>query len=190
MHEATQVLRKEHDAILRMLEATQQVAGQLEQGYAVKPEVLTGLLEFFQLFADRCHHGREEELLFPLLEKRGIPRAGGPIGVMLHEPGLGRDLVQEMSAAADAYRAGDSSAGARWAVAARRYTALLEQHIAKENNVLFVLAENVLTEGEQRELAEAFDRVETEKMGAGTHERLHRQMESLLAEIAASAPTR
>ena len=71
---ATDVLRREHDAILRMLEVTELVAEQLDQGEKVKPETLDGLLEFFRLFADRCHHGKEEELLFPALERKGLSR--------------------------------------------------------------------------------------------------------------------
>ena len=60
MDTATGVLRKEHDAILRMLDVTEEVARQLDRGARVAPETLAGLLEFFRLFADRCHHGKEE----------------------------------------------------------------------------------------------------------------------------------
>ena len=100
---ATEILRKEHDAILRMLDALDQTSLQLLGGASVQPSTLEGLLEFFQLFADRCHHGKEEDLLFPLLERRGIPRERGPIGVMLSEHDQGRDLIQKMKAAAAEY---------------------------------------------------------------------------------------
>lgn len=183
MATATQILRQEHDAILRMLEATEEVAHQLETGRSVPSGTLAGLLEFFQLFADRCHHGKEEELLFPLLEQRGMPRTGGPVGVMLYEHDLGRSLVREMAEAAKAYAGGDSSAGTRWAVAAQRYIPLLRGHIDKENNILFVMAENLLSPADQTRLATEFERVEEEKMGAGTHERLHALMDRLTAEI-------
>jgi len=69
MTTATQILRNEHDAILSMLDATEEAARQLGAGEAVEPRVLDGLLEFFRLFADRCHHGKEEDLLFPKLEE-------------------------------------------------------------------------------------------------------------------------
>jgi hemerythrin-like domain-containing protein len=183
MTTATTVLRTEHDAILRMLDAAEEVARQLDRGQRVAPETLTGLLEFFRLFADRCHHGKEEDLLFPLLEKKGLPRAGGPIGVMLHEHDQGRALVKQMADAAEAYGGGSTGAGGRWAEAARGYAFLLRQHIDKENNVLFVMAENLLTSTEQTELATAFEKVEEEKMGPGTHERLHALMDKLTAQI-------
>ena len=183
MYPATQTLRKEHDAILRMIDATEQTAHRIDHNEAVPARVLSNLQEFFQLFADRCHHGKEEDLLFPLLEGKGLPRIGGPVGVMLMEHEEGRALVRTMAETAKAYAGGNQEAGKQWAGAAQRYAALLRQHIMKENEVMFVMAERLLSDEEQRELAEAFEKLEVEKMGAGTHERLHAMMEKLLAEV-------
>ena len=183
MMTATAILRKEHEAILHMLDATEEVARGFDRGERVPPETLTGLLEFFRLFADRCHHGKEEDLLFPILEKKGMPRDGGPIGVMLAEHEMGRSLVRKMEESAETYGAGAAEAGPCWARAARAYAALLRAHIQKENDVLFIMAESLLTETEQAVLAQGFERVEQEKMGAGTHERLHRLMDKLSAEV-------
>lgn len=183
MTTATAVLRSEHDAILQMLEATEEAVRLLYRGEGVDPETLAGLLEFFRLFADRCHHGKEEDLLFPALEKKGLPRAGGPIGVMLDEHEQGRSLLRELGEAGQAYAQGASEAGRRWAEAARAYVTLLRQHIHKENNVLFLVAENLLSDAEQQQLARAFEKVEEERMGAGTHERLHALMDRLATQL-------
>lgn len=184
MRTATEILRNEHDAILRMLDATEEIAQRLGRRERVEPKILADLLEFFRLFADRCHHGKEEELLFPLLEKKGMPRSGGPIGVMLMEHDHGRGCVREMAQEGERYASGNEDAGMQWATTALRYTDLLREHIAKENQVLFVMAERMLSDAEQMELARAFEEVESEKMGAGTHERLHVMMDRLLAELA------
>jgi hemerythrin-like domain-containing protein len=183
MATATQTLRHEHDAILRMLDATEETARHLTAGAPVEPHVLEGLLEFFRLFADRCHHGKEEDLLFPKLAEKGLPRNMGPIGVMLLEHDQGRALIKQMAQAAADYKAGREGAAGRWAEAARAYALLLREHIAKENNILFVMAERMLTAEEQQQLAAEFETVELEKMGAGTHERLHALMDQLCAEI-------
>jgi hemerythrin-like domain-containing protein len=185
MHEATTILRQEHDAILRMLDVTEESAHQLLAGKDVPGDVLSGLLEFLRFFADRCHHGKEEELLFPLMEQKGIPRDGGPIGVMLHEHEQGRALIHAMNEAAAAYRLGEKAAGPNWARPALAYVALLREHIFKENNILFMMAERMLSPEEQVQLAEAFERVEKEKIGEGTHERLHALMDQLSAAVTA-----
>ncbi|HET7840958.1 MAG TPA: hemerythrin domain-containing protein, partial [Terriglobia bacterium] len=135
----------------------------------------------------QCHHTKEEELLFPALVRKGIPHPGGPVGVMLHEHEEGRALIREMAKAGEALQSGDSEAGSRWAKAARQYGPLLRDHIFKENNILFVMAERVLTPEELEHLAVEFDRVEIEKLGAGTHERLHEKMHRVIAELAVPA---
>jgi hemerythrin-like domain-containing protein len=180
---ATETLRREHEAILSMLGAAEKAAERLGNGDEVPPGILNGILEFFQMFADRCHHGKEEDLLFPLLEKKGLPRQGGPIGVMLHEHTIGRGLIREMAAAGKALESGDSSAGVLWARAALQYSGLLSAHIQKENDILFVMAERLLTDAEQAQLSEAFEAVENDKMGPGTHERLHAKMTEIQGEL-------
>jgi hemerythrin-like domain-containing protein len=183
MPTATETLRHEHEAILKMLTATEEVARRIDSGKAVNPEILSGLLEFLQLFADRCHHGKEEEHLFPKLEQKGFAHNAGPIAVMLKEHNHGRELISKMAAAAEAYAHGNKEAGKRWAEAARAYAGLLRAHIQKENQVLFVMAEQALSSEEQEELSQAFEEVELEKLGAGTHERLHALMDELYQEI-------
>ncbi len=180
---ATEILRKEHDSILKMLDALDHTSQQMLAGNPVQRSTLQGLLEFFQLFADRCHHGKEEGLLFPLLERRGIPRDGGPIGVMLHEHNHGRELIREMEAAAAEFEQQPEVAGRRWAQSAGAYSQLLRDHILKENDILFLMAEQILTPDEQTSLAADFDKAEIEKMGAGTRDRLRARMALLLAEI-------
>ncbi len=182
MEFATQTLRREHEAILEMLAVAAELASRLEEGTPVPAEQLRDTIEFFTVFADRCHHAKEEELLFPALEQKGMPRAGGPIAVMLHEHDVGRAAVRRMSAAAEAYPA-DPAAGPAWAAAARDYTALLHGHIQKENNVLFVMAERLLSDAEQARLGADFETVEALKMGAGTHERLHGLIRRLTSEV-------
>ena len=71
----------------------------------------------------------------------------------------------------------------RWADAALSYAELLRAHIAKENDVLFVMADRLLSGPEQASLLDAFEQIEINKLGAGTHERLHAMMKKLYEEI-------
>jgi len=170
-----------------MLDVTETAARRLGAGESMEPRLLEGLLEFFQLFADRCHHGKEEDLLFPRLMARGMPAQSGPIQVMLAEHDEGRALIRRMKESAEAYAQGSPEAGQEWAQAAHGYTALLRDHISKENNVLFVMADRLLTGDDQKELSAAFEAVETEKLGPGEHERLHGLMEQLKSGIQLSS---
>lgn len=178
----TDVLIKEHDAILVMLEILKVISTRLENSEYVKPEHLPQIVEFIRVFADKCHHGKEENLLFISLKKAGMPVEGGPISVMLSEHDMGRNFVGEMDAAASAYARGSKSAARQFAKSALGYVALLSQHILKENKVLFPMADRMIPLAEQNQLVEDFEKVETDIIGEGTHERFHALLDQLKAE--------
>ncbi len=187
MQDATKILRQEHEVILRILDVTEKNAQALEAGAQVPAEVLSNTIEFLRLYADRQHHGKEEDLLFPEVEKKGMPREGGPIGMMLIEHKFGRGRIARMAEAAESYKSGNREAGAQWADAALDYVALLREHIAKENNILFVMAERMLLPADQQRLAAEFDGVDKNKMGEGEGGRLLRLADSLVAGVSAPA---
>jgi hemerythrin-like domain-containing protein len=140
------------------------------------------IIKFFVVFVDKCHHGKEEEFLFPALDEAGVPREGGPIGVMLREHAAGRTCVSGMRQTLTDYEAGDPRAGEGFRQQARQYTELLRQHIDKENNVLFVMAESCLPRVKREELGRAFEKLEKERIGAGKHEEFHALLNQLQTE--------
>lgn len=172
-------LRAEHDIIERGLNVLDKVVARIESGEAVPEDFPTWAPRFFRQFADQCHHAKEEDLFFPLLKERGIPEEGGPIGVMLQEHVLGRDCVRRMREASE----GHEFDGAAFAAAGKEFIALLREHIYKENNILFQMAENVMSEADDARMAQSFAKVEQDKGHAGMHERydaeLRRWEESL-----------
>ncbi len=177
----TEELMTEHRAIERMLRILEHVADRLEAGTVTDPADLEAMVEFIRVFADRCHHGKEEDLLFQAMEAAGVPRQGGPIGVMLAEHTLGRDYVRGMAEAIPRYAAGEAGAAARFAENARGYVALLSQHIVKEDQILYPIADRVLSQQTQAELSRGFARVEEERVGPGKHEAFHALLDRLEA---------
>lgn len=73
MMRPTEELVTEHNAIKRMLDILERVSRRLEIGETVDAEHLERIVDFIRGFADRCHHGKEEDLLFPEMEEAGIP---------------------------------------------------------------------------------------------------------------------
>ena len=177
---AIKELITEHEAVRITLKILERITEGIDKtGKISKPEHLKQLFEFFSVFVDKCHHGKEEELFFPALEAVGISREDGPIGVMLNEHQQGRDLVAEMKSALSQYLNGDTGAAQKLKGSADAYIALLNIHIDKENNVLFPMAEQHLSENKLAELKNGFDRIETEKIGTGKHEEFHRMLDIL-----------
>jgi len=176
---ATEELKEEHKAIKSMLKILERVTEKLEYGEIVNPEHLEKILEFIRVFADRCHHGKEEDLLFPAMEEAGIPKEGGPIGVMLTEHDMGRDYVRGMEEGIKGYRKGDSGAGLKIIENARNYIKLLNDHIDKEDNILYMMADVHLSPEKQNGLLCEFEKVEEKKIGKGKHEEFHQLLHHL-----------
>ena len=172
-------LKEEHEGILLMLKILDKVSGKMKKQGKVDLAHIEQIVDFFKIFADKCHHGKEEDLLFPEMVKAGIPKEGGPIGVMLAEHVQGRAYVRAMGEALEALKGGDRKAQEKFIENARSYIALLTQHIDKENNILFPMGDRVLGRDLQKELVEKFEIVEREKIGVGTHEKFHKLLQQL-----------
>jgi hemerythrin-like domain-containing protein len=177
---ATDILMHEHELILRGVAVLDRMAGRAESGQQVPVDQAEAIIEFIRKFADRCHHAKEEGVLFPAMEAAGMPRDGGPIAVMLAEHDEGRAAVKAMSAAVSAFGA-SADAQAQFARAAHAYASLLTNHIYKENNILFRMADQVIGSHKDAEMLQAYDEHEARVTGPGEHERFHKVIEELEA---------
>jgi hemerythrin-like domain-containing protein len=180
--EATESLMEEHRVIERLLASLDLAAHRIDTGDAVRPGFFVDAADFIRGFADGCHHRKEEGVLFPAMEAAGVANKGGPIGVMLAEHEEGRRLTKAMRAAAERLQAGETTAKSAVVQSAQGYSALLKQHIQKEDTVLFPLADRVVQGDKHDQLREAFERVEHEETGEGVHEKYLGMAEALERE--------
>ena len=169
----TDELKHEHQIILMVLGAVEREMREIQAGGPVPETRIGQMIDFIQNFADRCHHAKEEDLLFTFMQERGMPIQGGPIGVMLQEHDEGRRLVRAAAEALPRASAGDDGARTALATNLLAFVRLLRVHIDKEDHVLYPMADQLLTAADQADLSAAFERVEAEEMGEGTHERYH-----------------
>jgi hemerythrin-like domain-containing protein len=168
---ATQILKSEHEVILDVLDCLDKLADGASTRRVLDDRSARDILELLTTFADRCHHGKEEGALFPMLVRRGLPEQVGPLAVMLSEHAAGRAEIAGMRSALEESAKDPGQAAERFAAHARVYVDLLRDHIAKENGVLFPMADGMLSEADQAEVLERFRTVESADMGAGVHER-------------------
>lgn len=181
MKSAIKDLTDDHQLILRMLRALNGMCLRLDEGQKVSMVDLDAALDFIKTFADSCHHGKEEDLLFPAMEEVGFPREGGPVAVMLMEHGEGRAYVKSLAAALDRARAGDAAALQAVRLAAKDYSSLLQGHIGKEDGILYPMAMDAISDERWAILKREFDRVEAERMGPKRRAEYAALVERLLA---------
>ena len=178
---ATKQLKTEHEAVKLMLKILEAACDSLKAGKKLQISDFDDMIDFLKVFVDQCHHGKEELLLFPQLEKEGVQKENGPIGVMLAEHEQGRGYIRAMSQAVADYKSGTTDSTQLLIENGTLYIELLDQHIYKENNVLFAMADKLFTEKTQNELFDRFEELEEKVIGLGKHEELHRRLERLNA---------
>lgn len=179
------VLRQEHQTILRVIAVLETLVHGDQTSQTFPADTLRQCVTFFQLFADACHHAKEEDLLFPALESCGILKEGGPIGVMLYEHTVARSLVKQMDQALTDFDTQPDQSVDRFKEAALNYIGLLRQHINKEDGILFNMADRVITGQDQRTLCDQFCQVGCQSFGGKTRQ----QLEQLANDLENHHPT-
>jgi len=83
MNNCVESMMQEHELIVEVLAALEAMAKSLAAGAEVAREDVADFGRFFRDFADKCHHGKEEDRLFAKMVEIGFPQDRGPIAVML-----------------------------------------------------------------------------------------------------------
>ena len=168
MKYASKDLMNEHTGILFGLKILEQMVNKLKAKQDVEIADFKEMVNFLKLFADKCHHGKEEGFFFPALEAVGLQKDKDPLAQMYLEHIEGRKYIAQMTEATTG-----SLEAHDFIQAATRYLELLRSHINKEDTVIFPYGDKNIPADEQAQLLETFDKFEEEVMGAGTHDQLH-----------------
>jgi hemerythrin-like domain-containing protein len=155
----TEFLTNEHRLIVEVLDCLEEAADRLDSDEDVKPDFFIDAAEFVAGFADRCHHAKEEDILFVAMTARDMPQDSGPVAVMLQEHELGRAFTAGFRSAAEQMKSGDESAAADVVRNVYDYVNLLREHINKEDNVLFPMADQIIPPDTMETVSKEFDRV-------------------------------
>ncbi|HWS00282.1 MAG TPA: hemerythrin domain-containing protein [Prolixibacteraceae bacterium] len=152
MDRATQNLENDHQHILKLIAVMEEMVKLPEPNTDDLSEVVT----IIRQFADGLHHAKEENLLFPLMAEKGFSPEQGPIAVMLMDHEQGRGYVRNIAENIQRYKDGRKDSLVQVYSNMLGYSELLTSHIAKENNVLFRMADNVFTTENQQFLLDQF----------------------------------
>lgn len=136
---STTSLRRDHELIEKVIKAMESTIQLLNDGKQIPESILLPVIDFSKFFTDVCHHSKEENSLFPALEQAGMPRHMGPIAMMLIDHERSREIGKEMESSAKNYiLTGDST---KLITDMQQYVEHITEHLWKENNKLFMMAE-------------------------------------------------
>jgi hemerythrin-like domain-containing protein len=170
---AIEILMGEHRLIEQVLGSLETYVVGIEQGLPPERATLADYAAFFRGFADACHHGKEEDLLFQRMLERGFPRETGPLAVMFHEHVLGRTRVKALRELGEA-EGPFAPVEVQLAVEnASAFVGLLRAHILKEDGILYPMAERLLSGPELDALETDFEKLEKAMRADGSLDRFH-----------------
>ncbi len=182
--DAIEALMTEHRIIETVIDSLLSFADDVRRRGSDERVELTRFVTFIRDFADGCHHGKEEDILFAAMVEAGFPRQGGPIAVMLMEHDRGRAHTRALRDLAEQSAPWTSEDRQSLFEHASGYGGLLRQHIHKEDAILYPMAEQHLSPERLEQVNAACELYEEQKTGSGEHERLHRLAEELAARHA------
>ena len=154
MKKPTKILSDEHKNILKFIDILDKKCDDAEECKGIDKEFFKKAIEFIRNYADKFHHAKEEDILFKELCSDEVELHCNPVEQMLHEHELGRGFVKGMEAALN------KDDKEKIIENARGYIQLLQEHIFKEDNILYPMADSALSEKVQKLILEKFEKRE------------------------------
>lgn len=156
------MLTHEHKYILKVVHALSVIDEDLQSGEQIDAALIQEVVRFMRNFADKCHHAKEETVLFPAMEDKGVPKTGCPLAALRAEHVKGRKLVTTLKEAAEALAAGRTDAIEEISKAISGIRQLYPNHIWKEDEMVFPMAQRLFTQDELKKLKADFDKAESD----------------------------
>jgi uncharacterized protein len=172
-------------------QTSEQVFEAVEKAFAAPDgpscDTIAKLVEYCRDYVTACHNQKEEQHLFPLIERRGIPRHGGPLAVMLDEHRQAEQALAKLVELGTLYSNGRTSVREDLQAVFSQYATLMRNHFWKENDILYPMARRVMTEADAAQVVEGIEKVEA-SLGPDTRARYYalaqRLMDGLVKDLA------
>ena len=147
----------EHRLIERLITLMERAIADIETTGKVEPLFIDAVVDFIGTYADRTHHGKEEDILFRELDKKGLTAEDrAMMERLLEDHRFGRATTRALAEARARYCAGDHAAGADVAKSLKDLVALYPQHIDKEDKIFFPNSRQYLRDDEDQAMLAEF----------------------------------
>lgn len=170
--ESIRIMVDEHTNIRRMLKVVRNVCYRVMTNDDYDLEDFPKIIDFIRTYADKHHHGKEEDVLFETMNRslENVAKSGAITGMYI-EHDLGRLYMASLEKALERYEAGEDEARLDIIGNAIGYTDLLDRHIEKENTALYKLAERMLDDENKTFVEEECNKVEEKATEEGLQDK-------------------
>lgn len=166
--ESIKIMVEEHENIRRMLKVIRKLCYRVMTNSDFDIADLPRIIDFVRTYADKHHHGKEEDILFETMNKEieKLAKSGAITGMYI-EHDMGRLYMGNLEKAINRFKSGDDESRLDIIANAISYTDLLDRHIEKENTAMYRFAENMLNDSSKAFIEEECKKVETSATEAG-----------------------
>ena len=155
----SEILSDEHVNILKVVDVLMEEIEKMNEGGDIKIDFLRDVIDFVRNYADRFHHAKEEDILFKEFCKAAESEEVhcNPVEQMLIEHDMGREFVKGIEEGMEENDKGKIMENAR------SYIGFIQEHIHKEDNILYPMSDELLSKGVEEKMLGLFKKVEVEK---------------------------
>jgi hemerythrin-like domain-containing protein len=173
----TEDLMYEHKAIKVILNVMSNISSSIKEKKVFYTNDVEKIVDFLSVYVDKCHRSKEEEVFYPalLLSKSPIEN----IGLIINEHSMGKGYLAEISCCVENCKIGSSFSGERIADCMANYVQLIQEHIQKEENEYFPMANKALSGEAQKEISKQFKQINDEFVGLDIHTRYDELLKSM-----------
>lgn len=169
----------EHRLIERMLKAIQDILKRIEETQAIDPVHVDTVVDFIRTYADRTHHGKEEEILFEAMKEKLLSEEDRRfMNELIEEHVFGRRTTKALVHANTRYRNGDEAALSEIVERLHTLIEFYPTHIEKEDKVFFPASRGYFTEEEDHAMLARFREFD----GKMIHEKYENVVKELTSE--------
>lgn len=143
----------EHRLIERMIRLWKESLDKINEANSLDLDFIAQAIDFMHAYADRCHHGKEEDILFAALKNKPLSAELEKIlQELINEHNISRDNIKELACARQRYLAGDKAAFGDIQVSVKTIVELYPAHILKEDRRFFLPCMEYFTEQEKENM--------------------------------------
>jgi len=166
----------EHRLIERMIALISEKLNEAEETGEIDPLFIDTAVDFIRTYADRTHHGKEEDIMFRDLDRKNLSVEDRKImNELIEEHVFGRKTTKALVKANSRYRQGEAQALSDIKENLRTLVNFYPKHIEKEDKVFFPASRKYLSENEEQDMLAEFREFD-QKM-------IHEKYESVVEEL-------
>lgn len=178
--ESIKIMVEEHENIRRMLKVIRKLSYEVMTNGDYDIEDVSKVIDFVRIYADKHHHGKEEDILFDTMNKEieRLAKSGAITGMYI-EHDSGRLYMANLEKAVTSFKEGNDEARLDIIANSISYADLLDRHIEKENTAMYKFAQNMLNDSSKAYIEEECEKIESEATESGLQEKYLDLLEEL-----------